>query len=178
MPAKRPPAIKKKCYIEIDYQTLQATGEIKVLSEPILMPEITTVVPRGKFEVTYTAELFDIMRELGTKKMEVFCYLLDNKDGQNQINTTQREVASATGVSLKTVNDTIRTLTESGLLNRKGTVYMVSPNLMVKGNQVREAYLMRKFVEMDDRQQLEVIESKIEGQLELNTDGDIVERVK
>lgn len=178
MPSKRPPAIKKKCYIEIDYHTLQETGEIKVLSEPILMPEITTVVPRGKFEVTYTAELFDIMRELGTKKMEVFCYLLDNKDSQNQINTTQREISSLTGVSIKTVNETIRTLIDSGLLTRKGTVYMVSPNLMVKGNQVREAYLMRKFVEMDEHQQFEVIESEIEGQLALNDKGDIVEIVK
>jgi hypothetical protein len=178
MSSKRPPSIKKKCYIEIDYHVLQETGEIKVLSEPILMPEITTVVPRGKFEVTYTAELFDIMRELGTKKMEVFCFLLDNKDSQNQINTTQREIAKETNCSVVTVNETIRTLTNAGLLTRKGTVYMVSPNLMVKGNQVREAYLMRKFVEMDEHRQFEVIESEIEGQLALNDNGDIVEIVK
>lgn len=176
MPAKRPPAITKKCYIEIDYQTLQTTGEIKILSDPIVMPEITTIVPRGKFEVTYTAELFDIMKVLGNKKMDVFCYLLDNKDGQNQINTTQRKIAKATDCSVVTVNETIRTLMDAGLLTRQGTVYMVSPNLMVKGNQVREAYLMRKFIEMDDK--LPILESKIEGQLELSAEGDIVERVK
>ena len=118
------------------------------------------------------------MKVLGTKKMEVFCYLLDNKDGQNQINTTQRKIAKETDCSVVTVNETIRTLTDAGLLTRKGTVYMVSPNLMVKGNQVREAYLMRKFVEMDERPQLDILESEIEGQLALNDKGDIVEIVK
>lgn len=178
MGAKRPPAIKRKAYVEIDLNLLNSTGEIKIIGAPIEVPVITTKVPRGNFEIVYCAELLDVMRKMGNKKIELFAYLLDHKDGNNCINTSVRQLAKKTNISYLTVQGTLAILKDAGLLTQKGSVYMFSPSLMVKGNQVREAYLMRKFEEMDERPQLDILESKIEGQLELSANGDIVERVK
>ena len=150
MGAKRPPALERRAYVEIDLELLQSTGDIRIISAPIIAPTITQKVPRGKFEVTYTAELFGLLEKLGNKKIEVFSYLLDKKDGNNCINTTIRNIAEDTHTSLQTVQSTINILRDSGLIARKGSVYMISPNLMVKGNQVREAWLMQKYEELSD----------------------------
>lgn len=141
-------AIKEEAYIRINLTKWRATGEIQTIGTPIVAPTITTETARGKFEITYTAELFGIMKQLGNKKIEVLAYLLDNKNGQNYLNTSLRKIADSTGTSLKTAQGTVKILRDAGLLRVEGSVYMLSPHLMIKGNQAREAYLMRKFVEM------------------------------
>lgn len=149
--ANRPPTCKKTAYVEIDLQLLETTGEIKIISEPIIAPTITEKVPRGKFEITYTAELFNIIKMLGNKKIEVLSYILEHKDGNNSLNITNTELAIATNASRPTVIDTMKILQEADLISRKGTVIMVSPRLMIKGNQLREAWLMRKYEEISDK---------------------------
>lgn len=176
MSAKRPPAIKKKAFVEIDAKLLSETGEVKIIGEPIFAPEITTRVPKGKFEVVYCSELFEVMRDLGNKKIEVLAFILDHKDGNNQLNYTNTQLSKAIQVSRPTVIETLKVLECAGLITRKNSVIMVSPHLMVKGNQIREAYLMRKFEEMDEKE-LPYIESEIEGQFSLNSSGDIVQEV-
>ena len=61
MPSKRPPAVQKKAYMEIDLNRYYETGEIYTIGTPIIAPTVTTKVPRGKFEIVYTAELFGIL---------------------------------------------------------------------------------------------------------------------
>ncbi len=176
MGSKRAPAIKEKAYVEIDLALLRQTGEIKITGAPIIAPEVTQKVPRGSFEITYCAELFDIMKELGNRKIQVLAYLLDHKDGNNCLNRTNSQLAEAIGVSRPTVIETIKTLSEAGLARRENSVLMISPGLMVKGSQVREAWLMRKYVSMPENS--EPLDSVIEDQLAIGEDGDIVERVK
>lgn len=186
--AKRAPAIQDKVYVEIDRVAYEQHGVFEPIGTPIYAPTVTTKVPRGQFEVTYAGVLFDIMRELGNRKIRVFAWLLDHKDGNNQLNVTQREIADKTDTSLPTVNDTIKTLVNAGILKRKGTVYMFSPGLMIKGSQLREAYLMRKFEEIPDPgpkpkliadNQNGAVDAQIDGQLEIiDIEGTIGERAR
>lgn len=181
MASKRPPSLKRRAYIEIDLELLEHTGEIKLIGSPIIAPTITERVPRGKFEITYTAELFDIMRSLGNKKIEVLAYILDHKDGNNSLNMTNIELSKAVGVARQTVVDTMNILKNAELVGRKGSVIMISPRLMVKGNQLREAWLMRKYEEITDEQaelEANAIEANIDPQLEFNANGDIFQRAK
>ena len=177
MSANRPPALQKKAYIEIDYEHLQATGEVITVGSPIIAPTITTKVPRGKFEITYTAELFDVMKKLGNKKIEIFSYLLDHKDGTNCVNMTNTQLAAATGISRPTVIETIKVLESAGLVERQNSVIMISPKLMVKGNQVREAWLMRKYEEISDKgydDYQNSIDVEVDNQYTLTENGDVV----
>lgn len=181
MPAKRPPAVQKKAYIEIDLDHLYDTGEIRVIGEPIVAPTITTKVPRGKFEIVYTAELFGILDKLGNKKIQVLSYLLDNKDGSNCLNMTNTEIAKNIGVARKTVVETMKVLESADLLHRKGTVVMLSANFMMKGNQLREAYLMQKFEEMAPKTYdayVDAIDVELDDQLSFTQDGSIVQKSK
>ena len=179
MGAKRPPACQNKAYVEIDLQLLRSTGEIRIISEPIIAPTITSKVPRGKFEITYTSELFDIMKELGNKKIEVLSYILDHKDGNNALNITNAQLAKKLNISRPTVIDTMKILTEADLIKRENSVIMVNPRLMVKGNQLREAWLVRKYEEIDETQEAiyeNAIDVSIDPQYSFSNDGTIVQR--
>ncbi len=185
MAAKRAPAIQEKVYVEINKQAYEQDGVFEPIGNPIYAPMVTTKVPRGNFEIVYTSELFNVMRELGNKKIDVFAWLLDHKDGNNSINTNMRKLASETGVSLRTVNDTIQVLRDAGLLKREGSIYTLSAQLMVKGSQVREAYLMRRYEAIPDKQpalpdnRIDAIDAQLDGQYEiLNTNMEIGERAK
>ena len=181
MSAKRPPAIQKRAYVEIDPDALDTTGEVKIIGSPFIAPTYETKVPRGKFEIVYTAELFGIMEKLGNKKIQVLSYLLDNKDGSNSLNMTNTEIAKEAKVSRKTVVETMKILEQADLIHRKNSVVMFSANFMVKGNQMREAYLMHKFREMDTKTieiQEAAIDVEINDQLEFTESGDIVQRAR
>lgn len=181
MPSKRPPAVQRKGYIEIDLDHLYKTGEIQCIGDPIVAPMITTKVPRGKFEIVYTAELFGILGKLGNKKIQVLSYLLDNKDGQNCINMTNTEIAQNIGVARKTVIETMKVLESANLLRRKGTVIMLSANFMMKGNQLREAYLMQKFEEMPASKNetvIDAIDVNVDSQYSFDDDMGIVQKAR
>ena len=179
MPSKRPPAVQEKAYIEIDLNALRSTGDIVLVGDPIIAPMITTRVPKGNFEIVYTADLFEIVEKLGNQKMQVLKYLLENKDGFNQVNATNTELAEKVGCSRPTVIETLKIMSDAGLINRKNTVIMISPNLMIKGNRNREAYLMRKYEEISERgyEALEnSIDAKVDPQLTFDEHGNIFER--
>lgn len=182
MSAKRPPAVQKKAYVEIDSATLLSTGEVKITGSPFFAPTIETKVPRGKFEIVYTAELFGILDKLGNKKIQVLSYLLDNKDGNNSLNMTNTEIAANIGVARKTVVETIKILESADLIHRKNSVIMFSSNFMVKGNQMREAYLMQKFKEMESQEIIDMqenaIEATVDNQYMFTENGEIVQHAK
>ncbi len=180
MSSKRPPAVQKRGYIEIDLNRLYETGEIQTIGEPIIAPTVTTRVPRGKFEIVYTTKLFGILDKLGNKKIQVLSYLLDHKDETNQLNMTNTEIANNIGVARKTVIETMKVLESADLLHRKGTVVMLSANFMVKGNRIREAYLMQKFEELSPKEEEfeDAIPLEVEEQLSITPSGEIAQRAK
>lgn len=144
---KKQVSLQNKCYVEIDENLLHETGEIKIIGEPIHAPEQNTTVPRGAFEIAYLASICDILDQLGNKKIKVLQYILKHKDSSNCLNMTNSQLADAVGCSRPVVIDTIKMLTDAGVLTRKNTVIMLSPRFIVKGDAQREGYLMRKFTE-------------------------------
>lgn len=74
-------------------------------------------------------DLLKFLMRLGSKKIQVLLYLLENKDSQNSLNTSIREIADKSGTSQKTVFETVKILKEEGFLSVKGSVYTLSFNL-------------------------------------------------
>lgn len=151
--------IENKWYVEID-PCFQQTGEVKIVGQPINVAEQEQKTPRGGFEIAYMSALFDIFDKLGGKKYLVLQYILKNKDGMNTLNITNTELAKKVGCARQVVVDTMKILTDAGVLTRKGTVIRLSARVFVKGDAQKEAYIMRKFVEEKEQNQLK-------GQLEI-----------
>lgn len=155
--------VDHKCYIEIDPIFLE-TGEIIHIGDPIEVAEQEQKTPRGGFEIAYMAALLEIFDKLGGKKYTVLQYILKNKDAMNCLNMSNCELAKKCGVGRNTVVDTMKILTEAGVVVRKGTVIRLSARVFVKGDAQREAYIMRKFIEEQEEQEAT---DQIPGQMTL-----------
>ncbi len=55
-------------------------------------------------------DLMEVLEQIGNKKIKVMEFLIDNMNSNNEINLSQREVEQATGISIKTINETFKAL--------------------------------------------------------------------
>ena len=134
-------------YVKIDGFIYQNYGVIETIGEPFQAEDEMRKIPRGSFEIVYPQKLCQILSDLGTPKIRIFAYLLNNKDSWNCINTSWNELAEKTNTSNETVHSTIRYLTDEGFLTRKRCIYRISPKIMVQGNKQKEAYIGMQFWE-------------------------------
>lgn len=78
------------------------------------------------------------------KSVDLLAYIIENKEYNNILNGTQRELAKKAGVSLDVVTRTMRALQKKKLIKlvRSGC-YMVSPKIMMNGNKNVGAIMFR-----------------------------------
>ncbi len=130
---------------EIHTWTNNVTGEV------VEATEISKKVGRQGFMITYLSAIITMIDSLGTKKMKVVKYILENMDKSNNLLIiTSRELAEKTETSLKTVTDTLKSLEDSNIITRKVGIIMISPYLIHKGNEGKERVLMTRFNDFKD----------------------------
>lgn len=134
---------EQEYYQQINPETGEVIGDIKAVD--VVIKE----VPRTGFAITYLSSIINLIDSIGNKKMQVVKYVLKNMDSNNILLQTVREVAAGCGCSVQTVNDTLRLLSDTGIIARKTGAIMLSPKLVHKGNARKERYLMAKFVEIN-----------------------------
>ncbi len=142
----------KEGYVQIDLQALQETGEVKVISDPILADASITKCDRNGFEITYLAYLFDVFDQLGGQKYKVFKYIVEHKSSDNTLIITNRELAAKCDVSTKTISETLKLLKEKGLIATRTGAIMVLPKIAHRGKVGREQFLMHKFQEFGNEE--------------------------
>lgn len=133
---------EQEYYQQINPETGEVIGDIKKVD--VVLKE----VPRVGFEITYLANIISMIDSIGNKKMQVVKYILQNKDSNNKLSETVREISKGSGCSIQTVQETLKLLESCGVIARKTGTVMLSPKLMHKGNAARERFLMTKFVEI------------------------------
>lgn len=122
----------------------EKTGEV------ITTEQVIKKVDRKDFEITYLSYFMDLFDQLGGQKYKVFKYIIENKNSENQLIITTRELAEKTKTSLPTVSATLKLLRESGLIAQRTGAIMLYPKIAHKGDGFREKYLLMKFSEFDD----------------------------
>lgn len=133
-------------------ERITAISEEKIYIDPktgekIKAQTIIKRLDRKGFEITYLAYLFELFDILGNKKMQVFRYILENKDYDNKLIITTRELAEKAKVSLKIAHTTLQILEDKGLIKRRIGSLMVIPKIAHRGDKDREKNLMIKFKE-------------------------------
>lgn len=101
---------------------------------------------RNGFEITYLSYLVDLFDELGGKKYIVFKYIIKNKNSENQLIITTKELAEKTKVSEPTVIATLKLLKNANLIQTRTGAIMLNPKIAHKGKNSKERYLLQKFV--------------------------------
>ena len=135
----------REAYVRIDSKALNETGEIKIIGEPIEADEVVKKVQRNGFEITYLAYFCDLFDKLCGKKYVVFKYIIENKNSENQLIITNRELATKCNVGINTVTETLKLLKTANLISVRTGAIMLLPKLAHRGSDRKEAYLMQKF---------------------------------
>lgn len=131
-------------YQDRDVWVNQRTGEV------IEADQVIKKVPRNGFEITYLTYFMELFDQLGGRKYKVFKYIIENKNSENQLIITTRELAVKTKTSLPTVSATLKLLKESKLIEQRTGAIMLNPKLAHRGNDKKEAFLLTRFEEFND----------------------------
>ncbi len=115
-------------------------AEFDVVDKPVL---------RHNFMIAYLSTIISMIDKLANQKMQVLKYLLSKMDSNNLILKTIAEIEKDTGISDKTIRDTLKILEKANIIKRRTGVIMISPNLVNRGNALKERYLLTKFHAID-----------------------------
>lgn len=75
-------------------------------------------------------DLLEVIDSIGNKKIKVLEYLIDNMNGKNEIDLTQREVSEGLKVSIQTVSTTFKELEKANLIKKIKRKYVLNTKIV------------------------------------------------
>jgi len=142
------PKIKKEnptLYVGQDEWINKRTGEV------ITANQIVKKTGRNGFMITYLSAMINLIDRLGNKKMQVVKYILENMEkSNNTLLTTTRELSEKSKVSRQVVIDTLKILEDAEIITRRTGAIMIHPELMHKGSESKEKFLLARFEEFGE----------------------------
>ena len=102
-------------------------------------------VSKRGWQRAYAENVADYFRiAKGDTSVRILAYLLEVKDGKNQIVASQREISRELNVSLDAVSRVIKALMKRGLIElKKQGVYMLDPQIMRYGSKTAGVITMK-----------------------------------
>ncbi len=142
---------------EIKQQTIVKTNLDEWVNtrtgEVLQATEIIKPISRQGFMITYLNEIINLIDTLGTKKMQVVKYILENMSkSENILIITTRELAEKTNTSTRTVTETLKLLEDVNIIQRRTGAIMISPKLIHKGSNNKEKALLTRFYDFDNKE--------------------------
>ena len=132
--------VKQKEYID------RETGEVETF-------EVMSRQGDFNFEKIWIGHIVDTLDLIGNQKITVILHIMSKRNKTtNEFGGTQREIAKDTGVSLKTVNLTIKALREANFLQpvRIGT-YLINPDFIFKGQKGNRMRVILEYNNIGDK---------------------------
>ena len=140
----------------------QDTGEL------IEVDQITKrAYGQKQFWKVYLLDFLQVLGIFDSKQVDVLIYILENTEqANNTFIGSQRDIATNCNVSLDTVSRIMRKLQNNQFIKQiKRSVYQISPNIMMKGNENKKSILLNYY--QDTEQEAEELRTaqKLLGQL-------------
>lgn len=90
---------------------------------------------------------------IGNQKTKLAFWIMNNLDKENRLIMTQRTIAEKTGMSTKTVTETLKALISSNFLQKvQSGVYRVNPDIVFKGGKNDRINVLLQYQETDETQ--------------------------
>jgi hypothetical protein len=121
--AKKSKVVGKQNYIN------QSTGEI------VEMNVVESTSTDFNFEKIWLGHIMQALDCLGSQRIKVVTWLIENKDNENRVVARQSDIAEGAGVSKQTVTDVVSTLINNDIMKmmHRG-VYLLNPDVIFKGH--------------------------------------------
>ncbi len=102
------------------------------------------------FHKVWMQSIISALDLIGNQKTKLAFWIIDNLDKENQLTYTQRQIVEVTGISLDTVNKTIKALIDCNFLRRKnGGCYVVNPDVIFKGSRNGRLNVLLQYQNLD-----------------------------
>lgn len=139
----------------------QRTGEI--IETQTLSREVKGDVDIG-FEKLWVGHILDAVQEVGNAKMQVLFWLIRNKDKNNMVRGTVRQIAETLGVSKTTVSALMTALRKANVVQLEyGGRWMLNPSVVFKGGHSRRMNVLIRYQAMEQQElPLEVVRKQTE----------------
>lgn len=113
--------------------------------ETIFVDQITKRVYGTKqFWKVYLMDFLTVLGIIDSKQLDIFLYIVENTNqATNTFIGSQRKIATDTNSSLQTVSTIMKKLQNANFVKKvQNGVYMVNPNLLMKGNDHKRQVLL------------------------------------
>lgn len=103
------------------------------------------------FEKIWVGHIIEALGLIGNAKIQAALWLLKNKDENNYVFITVRELAEKTGTGLATAQRTIQALKEANFLKpmARGGAYQINPEMIFKGSHKKRMNVCIKYRESE-----------------------------
>jgi DNA-binding transcriptional ArsR family regulator len=86
------------------------------------------------FDKIWLGTILELVNEVGTAKMRVLLWMLQNRDGKNLVRATKDEIASATGAGRTTITELLAALRKANVVSEvRRSVWRLNPEVIWKG---------------------------------------------
>ena len=104
------------------------TGEINTMN-------VVSIEERDcNFHKLWLSHIIEALDMIGNQKISLCLWILEHLDRDNKLTYTYRRMEKATGISLKTISETMKVLMESNFLTQiQSGLYQVNPDVIFKG---------------------------------------------
>lgn len=124
--------------------------------------EVVSVEDRDfNFHKVWLESIISSMDLLGNQKIRLAFWIIAHLNKENQIVMTQRQISEQSGISLKTVSVTMKTLLESNFLRKiNGGAYCVNPDVLFKGTRSGRMNVLIQYNSLEQIQKAEEEKAK------------------
>lgn len=148
-------------------QTLVGSKKKELLDtetgEVIYVDQITKRTYGTKqFWKCYLMDFLTVLGIIDSKQLDIFIYIVENTDpSKNIFIGTQRKIAKDTNSSVQTVSTICKKLQDNNFIKKlQNGVYMVNPNLLMKGNDNKRQILLSYYATEDPMEQISFSRTK------------------
>ncbi|PEL89753.1 replication/maintenance protein RepL, partial [Bacillus wiedmannii] len=135
----------------------------KETGEVIHVDQVTKRVYGTKnFWKMYLMDFLSVLGIMDNRQLDVFIHIAENTSPSNNIFIgTYRSISKDVGVGVSTVTRIMKKLQENNFIKKKQNgVYIVNPNIMMKGNDTKRQILLSYYEEEKPLNTIEVLRRK------------------
>ncbi len=110
------------------------------------------------FHKIWLQHLINSLDNISNQKLKLAFWIIDHLDKENKLTMTQDAIQKATGMSIQTVNRTMKALRESEppfLVKINSGAYQVNPDVIFKGSHSNRMGVCYKYVEAINKAEIE-----------------------
>ncbi|MBG9539375.1 replication protein [Bacillus thuringiensis] len=161
------PKYDKNLEYHTDTQTLIGERKRELIDtqtgEVIHVDQITKRAYGTKnFWKMYLMDFLSVLGIIDSKQLDIFIYIAENTNQSNNLFIgTYKQISKDVGVSEPTIAKLMKKLQENNFIKKKQNgVYLVNPNIMMKGNDTKRQILLNYYEENKPLNSVEILRGK------------------